>query len=100
MQWVVMADQQDQTHPQWRTDRTTLDQLLQAQPTDFNLCELARLLVRYKGFPGGRDIQRDCQALLSRWKLSEEELYGRTRAIHSQGGVYSGRGKGDDEDWA
>jgi hypothetical protein len=95
-----MAKQQDQTHPQWRTDRNTLDQLLQSQPTEYHLCELARLLVRYQGFPGGRDIQKDCQAVLSRWQLSEAELYQRTRALHQQGGVYTGRGKGDDEDWA
>lgn len=95
-----MANQQDQTHPQWRTDRNTLDQLLQSQPTDYQLCELARLLVRYRGFPGGRDIQKDCQAVLSRWQLSEDKLFSRTRELHQQGGVYTGRGKGDDEDWA
>ncbi|AZB72158.1 DUF3288 family protein [Synechococcus elongatus] len=89
----------DQEHPLWRSDRTTVDSLLVGEATDFNLCELARLKIRYQGFPGARDIQRDLEKALQRWQLDEASLFERTREIHQRGGIYQGRNK-DQDDWS
>lgn len=89
----------DQQHPQYRTDRQVVSQLLAGEATDYNLVELARLMTRYEGFPGARDIQTDLTKTLTRWGLTEAELFEKTRAIHRQGEVYKGLGRGR-EDWS
>lgn len=89
----------DQQHPQYKTDRQVVNQLLAGEATDFNLVELARLMTRYEGFPGARDIQTDLKKALNRWQLTEAELFEKTRAIHQQGEVYKGLGRGR-EDWS
>jgi hypothetical protein len=89
----------DQQHPQYKTDRQVVSQLLAGEATDYNLAELARLITRYEGFPGARDIQADLKKALNRWQLSEDELFEKTRAIHQQGEVYKGLGRGR-EDWS
>ncbi len=94
-----MADLQDQVHPQYATDRAIVNQLMTGSPEDYNLAELARLIIRYKGFQGARDIQRDLEKVLQRWQLTEEELYAKTRAIHAVGGIYQNLGR-DREDWS
>ena len=76
-----------------------VSQLLAGEATDYNLAELARLITRYEGFPGARDIQADLKKALNRWQLSEDELFEKTRAIHQQGEVYKGLGRGR-EDWS
>jgi hypothetical protein len=88
----------DQQHPQWNTDRQVVNQLLGAEPTDYNLAELARLIIRYRGFPGGRDIQADLVKILKQWSLSEPALFEKTRAIHAQAQIYSVRSN-KREDW-
>jgi hypothetical protein len=90
---------QDQQHPQYKRDRATLDTLLASEATDYNLSELARLIIRYRGFPGARDIQSGLKKLLQQWNYSEETLYEQTRKIHATGEVYR-RQKSDQEDWA
>ena len=70
-----------------------------SEPDELQLCELARMRVRYQGFPGGRDIQADCEKVLRKWGLDEAALFERTRQIHARGGVYQGRGKGEDSEW-
>ena len=94
-----MADTKDQTHPQYKTDRQLLNQLMAGDDSDFNLVELARLMIRYEGFPGARDIQKDLQKTLEKWQLSQDQLFEKTRAIHQQGDVYKGLGRGR-EDWS
>ena len=91
----------DQTHPQNRKDRATVDALLQvkSEPTDRSLVELARLIIRYRDFPGARDIQRDLQVVLDTWGLNEDELYSKTRAIHAEGMVYRRTATGEQQDW-
>ena len=89
----------DQQHPQYKTDRQVVSQILAGEATDFNLVELARLMTRYEGFPGARDIQTDLKKALNRWQLTEAELFEKTRAIHQQGEVYKGLGRGR-EDWS
>ncbi len=96
-----MADTQElqeQKHPQARGDREIVNALLNGQPIDYNLAELARLLVRYRGFPGARDIQADLQKVLRLWGLTEEQLYAKTRQIHAEAKVYKGRGKKAEEE--
>lgn len=89
----------DQQHPLWSRDRQVINTLLEAEATDYNLVELARLRVRYKGFPGARDIQADLDKALTQWQLSEAELFAQTRAIHAAAQVYKGRSSQRD-DWS
>lgn len=89
----------DQQHPQWSLDRQTVNTLLEGQPSDYNLAELARLRIRYCGFPGARDIQTDLDKLMQRWQLTEEALFARTREIHQMAQVYRGR-TSQREDWS
>ena len=94
-----MANTKEQQHPQYKADRDVVNQLVAGEATDYNLVELARLMIRYEGFPGARDIQTDLKKALSRWQLTESALFAKTRAIHQQGDVYKGLGRGR-EDWS
>jgi Protein of unknown function (DUF3288) len=89
----------DQQHPLYNRDRPLIDILLAQEATDYNLAELARLRMRYQGFPGARDIQQDLDKVLQQWSLSEAELYEKTRQIHNLGGIYKSRGKKEEQDW-
>lgn len=91
----------EQKHPQNKKDRLTVDQLLQvkSEPGERELVELARLLIRYRDFPGARDIQQDLKLTLDTWQLTEEELYRKTRAIHAAGTVYRRTATGEKQDW-
>lgn len=91
----------EQKHPQNQKDRITVDHLLKVQsdPGDRELVELARLVIRYRDFPGARDIQRDLQVTLDTWQLTEDELYTKTRAIHALGTVYRRTETGEKQDW-
>lgn len=91
----------DQTHPLEKKDREIVDNLLQQEATDYNLAELARLTMRYDGFPGARDIQQDLKRVLARWQLTEAELYQKTLQIHHHNPVYKTRGESQDrQDWS
>lgn len=94
-----MSEQKDQEHPQYRSDRATVNQLLEGEPTDLNLAELGRLIIRYKGFPGARDIQKDLVKALKNWELTEEALYEKTKVIHQRGDLYPNLGRKRD-DWS
>lgn len=89
----------DQQHPLYNRDRPLIDILLAQDATDYNLSELARMRVRYQGFPGARDIQTNLDQVLQRWGLTEAELFAKTRQIHNQGGIYKSRGKKEEQDW-
>ena len=93
---------EEQQHPQARTDRSIVDTLLMEDATDRNLAELARLRIRYRGFPGARDIQVDLDKVLEKWQLTEDILFEKTRLIHATGNVYSQvrSNKRDEEDWS
>ena len=74
----------------YATDRDLVDQLLAAQePSDAQLADLGRLLMRYAGFPGAQDIQDDLAKTLRLWGLTSEQLQARCRAIW-QGGYRPG----------
>lgn len=53
-----MPNSQEQKHPQEKQDREIVARLLQSNPEPFQLAELARLRIRYRNFPGARDIQK------------------------------------------
>jgi hypothetical protein len=89
---------QEQKHPQYQKDRAIVNHLLNAEGTNFNLLELARLKIRYRGFPGARDIQEDLEKTLQRWNLTEETLFTATREIYAQGQVDRSRNQ-EQEDW-
>ncbi|MCX7593242.1 MAG: DUF3288 family protein [Fischerella sp.] len=89
----------DQQHPQYHRDRSVVNSLLAGEATDYNLAELARLRIRYQGFPGARDIQSDLDKILQQWGMTETELFEKTRAIHAAGGVYKSRSKREEQDW-
>ncbi|MBW4670443.1 MAG: DUF3288 family protein [Cyanomargarita calcarea GSE-NOS-MK-12-04C] len=89
----------DQQHPLYNRDRPLVNNLLNGEPTDLNLAELARLRIRYQGFPGARDIQQDLEKVLIAWGLTEAELLEKTRAIHNLGGIYKSKGKKEEQDW-
>jgi Protein of unknown function (DUF3288) len=91
----------DQVHPLEKKDRDIVNSLLQGEATDYNLAELARLTMRYNGFPGARDIQQDLQRVLDRWQLTKDELCQRTLQIHHHNPVYKTRGEiQDQQDWS
>ncbi|MBF2003049.1 MAG: DUF3288 family protein [Synechococcales cyanobacterium C42_A2020_086] len=93
------ATPKDQQHPLWSTDRQIVNQLLVGEPSDYNLAELARLRIRYRGFPGARDIQTDLDTVLRQWQLTEDALFAKTRLIHQAAQVYRGRSN-QREDWS
>lgn len=96
---VEMSEQKEQVHPQYRSDRAIVNQLLAGKPDDYNLAELGRLIIRYKGFPGARDIQKDLDKVLKNWNLTEPELYEKTKVIHQRGNLYQSLAR-DREDWS
>lgn len=78
--------QAEQIHPLYADDRDRVDALLACEePGDAQLVEAARLLMRYQGFPGARDLQDDLVKLLRLWGLDREALHARTRAIWAAG---------------
>ncbi|NQV11166.1 MAG: DUF3288 family protein [Cyanobacteria bacterium] len=75
-----------QVHPLHATDRDVIDGLLAVeQPEEGQLVDLARLLIRYDGFPGAEDLQLDLAKTLRHWGLSRDQLHQRTRALWSSG---------------
>ncbi|MBE9202070.1 MULTISPECIES: DUF3288 family protein [unclassified Nodularia (in: cyanobacteria)] len=89
----------DQQHPLYNRDRPSINILLAQEATEYNLAELARLKIRYQGFPGARDIQKDLDQVLQQWGLTEAELFEKTRQMHDIGGIYQSRGKKEEQDW-
>lgn len=77
---------EQQTHPLSEADRDVVDRLLAAElPTDTDLVDAARLLMRYQGFPGAEDIQDDLAKTIRLWGFDRDALHERTRAIWAAG---------------
>lgn len=91
----------EQKHPQESKDREIVKKLWESEPTNYNLGELARLLIRYRQFPGARDIQAKLGEVLEKWQLTEATLYAKTRQLHSQNQIYQPRSLADaPQDWS
>ena len=99
-----MAEQSKlpQRHPQENIDRAIVDQLLESDPSEsMALAELARLLIRYRGFPGAAKIQDNLTRLLNKCHLTEEQLFAKTRELHNKEPIYQVKAKKyqEQEDW-
>lgn len=74
------------THPLYDQDRLVVDRLCSAQqPDDADLVDAARLLTRYRDFPGAEDLKADISAAMGRWDLNLEDLHAATQRIWSSG---------------
>ena len=76
----------EQAHPQEASDRDMVDGLLAATtPTDEQLVDAARLLIRYDGFPGAVALKADLEKVTKLWKLSREQLNERAQQLWAAG---------------
>ena len=93
-------EKEELQHPQYKKDREVVKSLLEEKKDSNNgLAELARLKIRYRGFPGASDIKSDLEKVMNNWGLETEEmLFEKTRKIHAKGKVYRGE-KDEQEDW-
>ena len=74
----------EQTHPLHQTDKNIIDSLIvKENPQDSDFINLARLIIRYSDFPGEIEIKNDIEKILRFWKISQDELYSRTRNLWS-----------------
>ena len=74
-----------QTHPLHATDKNTIDSLItKKEPEDLDLINLARLINRYSNFPGEMDIKNDIEKTLKFWRITQNELFSKTRIIWSK----------------
>ena len=75
-----------QVHPLEASDRELVDGLLAATtPTDEQLVDAARLLIRYDGFPGAVALKVDLEKVITLWKLSREQLNERVQQLWAAG---------------
>ena len=73
---------EEQNHPLYSIDRDHIDRLLaKEKPEDGDIVDLARLFLRYDGFPGASDLQDDMNKLLSLWDFTREDLNATARQI-------------------
>ena len=76
----------EQNHPLYSIDRDHIDRLLAKDlPEDEDIVELARLFLRYEGFPGASDLQDDMNKTLKFWGITREILNVRARKIWESG---------------
>jgi hypothetical protein len=99
-----MAEQSrlPQRHPQEKIDRVIVDRLLESDPQEpMAMAELARLRIRYNGFPGAADIQANLDRLLIEWHLTEDQLFAKTRELHNSEQIYQVKARKyqEQEDW-
>ena len=83
IQYFPMSN--DQTHPLHLTDRNIIDSLItKEKPEDIDFINLARLINRYSNFPGEMDIKNDIEKILKFWRITQNELFSKTRIIWSK----------------
>ena len=76
----------EQNHPLYSVDRDHIDRLLAKElPDDGDVVDLARLFLRYEGFPGASDLQNDMKKTLKLWSFTRETLNVRARKIWENG---------------
>ncbi len=75
-----------QSHPLYSIDRDHLNRMLTIKsPSEQDLVDIARLLMRYEDFQGAKDLKLDMLKLLQIWGLSREKLNNATREIWAKG---------------
>ena len=83
IQYLAMSN--EQTHPLHATDKNIIDSLISKEkPEDLDFINLARLINRYKNFPGEIEIKKDIEKILNFWKISKNELFLKTKNIWSK----------------
>ena len=76
----------EQNHPLYSTDRDHIDRLLAtSSPSERDFIDLARLFLRYEGFPGALDLQHDMEKILNIWGISRQDLNSRTKKLWENG---------------
>ena len=74
----------EQTHPLHATDKNIIDSLItKEKPEDIDFINLARLINRYKDFPGELEIKDDIEKTLKFWKITKNELFLKTKNLWS-----------------
>ena len=75
----------EQSHPLHTTDKNIIDSLItKEKPEDIDFINLARLINRYKNFPGEFEIKDDIEKILKFWKLTKIQLFSKTKEIWSK----------------
>ena len=75
-----------QDHPLYSIDRDHLDRLLGKDfPDNADIVDLARLFIRYKGYPGVLDLQEDIKKIMQLWDLSDQILNERAKKVWQEG---------------
>ena len=75
----------EQTHPLHETDKSIIDSLISKKiPEDLDYINLARLINRYSNFPGEIEIKNDIEKILKFWKISNYDLFSKTKKIWSK----------------
>ena len=83
IQYLSMSN--EQTHPLYATDKNIIDSLIaKEKPEDLDMINLARLINRYNGFPGGNEIKQDIEKTLKFWNITKIQLFSKTRNIWSK----------------
>ena len=75
----------EQTHPLHAIDKNIIDTLITKEnPEDLDLINLARLINRYNNFPGEIEIKNDIEKILKFWKITQNDLFSKTKIIWSK----------------
>ena len=75
----------EQSHPLHSTDKNIIDSLItKEKPEDIDFINLARLINRYRNFPGEFEIKDDIEKILKFWKITKNELFSKTKKIWSK----------------
>ena len=83
---MPLKPMKEQNHPLYTIDRDHIDRLLaKEKPEEEDVIDLARLFLRYEGFPGAKDLKMDMVKVLKTWGISKEELNVKTREIWIEG---------------
>ena len=83
IQYLFMSN--EQTHPLHATDKDIINSLITKEnPEDLDFINLARLINRYKDFPGEIEIKKDIEKILKFWKITKKELFLKTKKIWSK----------------
>lgn len=76
----------ENSHPLYAQDRAIVDRLRAAStPSDQDIVDCARLMMRYLGYPGALDIQEDLARSVISWRMDADTLYARSRQIWAEG---------------
>ena len=83
IQYLFMSN--EQTHPLHAIDKNIIDSLIaKEKPDDIDFINLARLINRYVNFPGEIEIKNDIEKILKFWKITQNELFTKTKNIWSK----------------